>query len=231
MTPRSPTRMFAGHCDRYGVTVASSVVRTDCAVADPFRKPLYPPGTNRCAPKQGLHIGTWARGPASRADLAVPSADAAALRGAPPHTTRPGGALRDLRRSNPHLRRLRSGVHPLGRRSGVLRQKGFASDPKRCTAAEPAGAPLATPATTSARSAARAATSAATTARPRVLRGASARRAATRPRCRSSRGWTARSTARTASGPSGRTDPRSVGAEGWPRDHEPDRRDAHGRSP
>ena len=60
MTPRSPTRMLARHCDRYVVTLASPVTDLEC----PIRKPVVSCAalTNRCAPQQGLHIGTWVAG-------------------------------------------------------------------------------------------------------------------------------------------------------------------------
>src|SRR3954452_803652 len=133
MTPRSPTRMLARHCDRYDVTLASPG-RTRHAVgpaparwaslkrpAERPQGPEIPLGkrpkcarmatsglrclirrpvvscaaqTNRCAPQQGLHIGTWVAGARLLApDLALsrllmrpPSA------GVPTRPTRPGGA-------------------------------------------------------------------------------------------------------------------------------------------
>ena len=99
MTPRSPTRMLAGHCDRYGVTVASHGAGTASRSLPDVRPDLairmYPAGHYTGAPReQGLrhrHLGRAA--PASPADLAVPSADAAALRTHAPREQRAlGGA-------------------------------------------------------------------------------------------------------------------------------------------
>ena len=101
--------------------------------------------------------------------------------------------FRDLRRSDADLCRLWGGVHPLGRRSGVLRRRRASRRPEalRQLPGQPASE-LATPATTPGTSAGRVATSAATTAPPASTSRSSARRAATRPRSRSSRGWTDR---------------------------------------
>ena len=168
MTPRSPTPMLAGHCDRYVVTVASPSGRARLDRQPVFEtRCILPVTTNRCAPQQGLHIGTWARGPGSlRQTSHVPTADAAALR-------RRTHAINAPRRStvtyvDRTLNCVDCGVEFIHSAAdqeyyaaeGVRQRPEALHELPRQPARQPA-----TAATTSATSAARAATSAATTAR------------------------------------------------------------------
>ena len=114
---------------------------------------------------------------------------------------------RDLRRSDPELRRLRRRIHPLGRRSGVLRPEGVRQRPEALheLPRQPASGPRRRlrrprhrrPARLRARR---------RPPRPRVLRGRLlvVRQPGAGPV--QSPAWTARSTARTASGRSAPTD-------------------------
>jgi CxxC-x17-CxxC domain-containing protein len=97
---------------------------------------------HRCAPKQGSdkrHLGSRGPGSLSRLRSSRPpnrlSVDA-------PRSPGPGGA-RDLRRSNPQLCRLWSGVHPFGGRPGVLRPARVRLGPQamRQLPCQPAGSP------------------------------------------------------------------------------------------
>jgi CxxC-x17-CxxC domain-containing protein len=133
MTPRSPARIFARHCDRYVVTAASrrhargmSVFRSRCILRR-TNEPVRPADRDS-------DIGTWVAGARLLSpDLAFPTADAVALR----------------RRAQPTIASRRSNVTYADRTltcvdCGVdfihsaadqeyYSQKGFASDPKRCT--------------------------------------------------------------------------------------------------
>ena len=131
MTPRSPARILAGHCDRYVVTPTSPVRTLICPI---FRRVVSCAALEpvRPANRDSTSAPGSARARLLSPDHAFPSADAAAP-GAHPADQRVPEEHRDLRRSDPELRRLWRGIHPFRRRSGVLRQKGFSSDPKRCT--------------------------------------------------------------------------------------------------
>jgi CxxC-x17-CxxC domain-containing protein len=133
MTPRSPARIFARHCDRYVVTAAS---RRHARGMSVFRRRCILRRTNepvRLADRDS-DIGTWVAGARLLSpDLAFPTADAVALR----------------RRAQPTIASRRSNVTYADRTltcvdCGVdfihsaadqeyYSQKGFASDPKRCT--------------------------------------------------------------------------------------------------
>jgi hypothetical protein len=88
---------------------------------------MVPPSIDPCAPRQGLHNGTWiARRRPLRRNRTIPPAVVAAPGSCPGQPHRPRrGRFRDLRRPNVDMRRLCGGVHPLGRRSGVLRPEGL----------------------------------------------------------------------------------------------------------
>ena len=130
------------HCDRYGVNVTGRIR----SVEGLFRRAVVScRSLHRCAPRQGLHIGTWVARPR--------------LYGARPRISRPpkrppaiartcadqraSEEHRDLRRSNPELCRLWSGVHPFGGRSGVLRPEGVRQRPEALhqLPGQPAGLP------------------------------------------------------------------------------------------
>jgi hypothetical protein len=101
MTPRSPSRSVAAHCDRYVVTAASLRPRGPggagrAALAPPgsaaarFGDPSYhAPHTTGAPPSQATRIDPWARGPgSSRQTTHVPTVDTAALRAHPADTAR-----------------------------------------------------------------------------------------------------------------------------------------------
>lgn len=141
MTPRSPLRMLAGHCDRYIGTLA----RVPSGGKARFGEPLYgDPTRNRRALAGNVPSLTWV----ARAGLPLTGPRIARPSFRPPRTAHQGrtGRLedyRDLRRSNPCLRRLRRGVHPLGRRPGVLRAEGVLQRPQALhqLSGQPSGCP------------------------------------------------------------------------------------------
>ena len=85
---------------------------------------------------QGLHVGTWTAAPANRRiqTTHIPTVDAAALRSAPRDTARPGGASlvtfvdRTLNCVDCGVEFIHSAAD-----QEYYAQKGFVSDPKRCT--------------------------------------------------------------------------------------------------
>lgn len=84
--------------------------------------------------RQGLHIGTWViAGPALLASHAFPSVDAVALRSAPPRSHAPGGA--PVTYVDRTLNCVDCGVEFIHSAADqeYYAQKGFVSDPKRCT--------------------------------------------------------------------------------------------------
>ena len=146
MTPRSPARILARHCDRSLVTAASPETRH----RDPRRLPESAPvalecriwdrvvscaaTTNRCARKQGLHIGTWVAGARlPPPDLAFPTADVVALRWRTPPTIAPRRSI--VTYADRTLNCVDCGVDFIHSAADqeYYAQKGFASDPKRCT--------------------------------------------------------------------------------------------------
>ena len=136
MTPRSPTPM-SGHCDRYGVTVASlGAARGRRRALAPRRQPISAsrcilPVTEPVRPRRGPHIGTWERVPASFARPASTHRRCGRPdHGAPPADQRAPEEHRDLRRPNPELCGLRRGVHPLRRGPGVLPAEGLRQRPE-----------------------------------------------------------------------------------------------------
>ena len=207
MTPRSPSRILARHCDRYVVTAAS---RLHAAGMSDFRSRCILRRTNepvRPADRDS-DIGTWvARGPASLARPRFPDCRCGRPPQAHPADHRVPEEQRDLRSIGP------SPVSTVASNSSIRRPIRSIT-PRRVSPPTRSGARAAAPAvgrpamgaTTSATSAARAATSGASSAPIASTSRWSARRAATRRRSRSGPGWTARCTARTASGRCGPTD-------------------------
>ena len=201
MTPRSPPQLSS-------VIVTGTVSRPPVGLPPERSRPVPAircilPVTTPVRPETGTphrHLGRAA--PASLASTShVPSADAAAPRATHLAEQRAPEEHRDLRRSNPDLCRLRGGVHPLGRRPGVLRAEGVRQRPEALhelprQPASRSGRRLRRPRH---RRAARLRARRRSPDRASTSRS-SARPAATRPRSRSSRGWTGRSTAPTASG-------------------------------
>ena len=189
----------------------------------PFRgSVLSCPAHHRCSPIRHLedrHLGRAAPGHSCHRQPRPSSA-------CPGRTTSYRHVLEDrvdLLRSNHPLRRLRRGVHPLRRRPGVLCAEGvrLGSQALHQLPRQPAGL---------ARRRRGGPPRHRWTARLRARRAASAstsrcsaRRAAIRPRSRSSRGWTGRSTARTASGPTRPADPSPTTIEPHPTGSGPDR--------
>lgn len=148
MTPRSPIRMFGGHCDRYAVTRWQSVASA-VASAPPeratgaatkrqkagYRVPSYHPATiNRCPADRESTSAPGSSGPGfPRQTAHFPSVDAVALRSAPREPTR-------LRRTtviyvDRTLACVDCGVEFIHSAADqeYYTQKGFVSDPKRCT--------------------------------------------------------------------------------------------------
>jgi CxxC-x17-CxxC domain-containing protein len=133
MTPRSPPRILARHCDRYVVTAAS---RPYAAGMSDFRSRCILRRTNepvRPADRDS-DIGTWVAGARLLSpDLAFPTADAVALR----KRTQPTIASRrsNVTYADRTLTCVDCGVefiHSAADQEYYV-QKGFASDPKRCT--------------------------------------------------------------------------------------------------
>ena len=133
MTPRSPTRILARHCDRYVVTAAS---RPYAAGMSDFRSRCILRRTNepvRPADRDS-DIGTWVAGARLLSpDLAFPTADAVALR----KRTQPTIASRrsNVTYADRTLTCVDCGVefiHSAADQEYYV-QKGFVSDPKRCT--------------------------------------------------------------------------------------------------
>ena len=133
MTPRSPTRIFARHCDRYVVTAASQL---HAAGMSDFRSRCILRRTNepvRPADRDS-DIGTWVAGARLLSpDLAFPTADAVALR----RRTQPTTASRrsNVTYADRTLTCVDCGVEFIHSAADqeYYAQKGFASDPKRCT--------------------------------------------------------------------------------------------------
>jgi CxxC-x17-CxxC domain-containing protein len=146
MTPRSPARILARHCDRSLVTAASPETGLGCVGSlriGPrrpwnvrFGNALYPaPQLRTGAPRrQGLHIGTWVAGARlPPPDLAFPTADVAALRRRTPPTIAPRRSI--VTYADRTLNCVDCGVDFIHSAADqeFYAQKGFASDPKRCT--------------------------------------------------------------------------------------------------
>ena len=132
MTPRSPFRILAGHCDRYLVTPTSPAGRLRC----PFFRPVVSCAALepvRPANRDSTSAPGSARARPLSPDLAFPSADAAA-------------PVAHLRRLNASRRSIVTYVdrtlncvdcgvefiHSAADQEYYV-QKGFSSDPKRCT--------------------------------------------------------------------------------------------------
>src|SRR4029079_3484659 len=151
------------------------------------------------------HLGRW--GPASLArPRAFPTADAAALRRRTTRPTAPGGAPCPTligRSTASTVESTSSTPRPI---RSTTRRRDSPRIPSAAPVAEPAAAtpPLGAPTTTT--SVVREAMSGRSTDRTGSISPSCARPAAIRLRCHSDRGWIARSTARTASGRSARTD-------------------------
>ena len=134
MTPRSPTPIFGGHCDRYVVTVASPSAGVETPSPTRFGDPLYPPDTEPVRPSRGPEHRR--RGIASR--LVAPD----------PHVTSVDAVVPEAHLYSVNAPR-RSIVTYVDRTLNCVdcgvefihsaadqeyyQQKGFVSDPKRCT--------------------------------------------------------------------------------------------------
>ena len=135
MTPRSPTPMIVGHCDRYVVTVASPLRRARIDVASRFSRAVVScPTLNRCA-----LAGDPNRHPQEHAsrlvapDQHVLSADAVAPKAHLCSASAPGGAF--VTYADRSLNCVDCGVEFIHSAADqeYYQQKGFVSDPKRCT--------------------------------------------------------------------------------------------------
>ena len=186
---------------------------------------------NRCAPRQGLHIGTWVARPRHLRPVAhVPSADAAALEGVPQsETTRLEDNVTYVDRTLSCVDCGVEFIHSAADQEYYV-QKGFVSDPKRCT---------------SCRASRRASRDAGYDVRdiggPRGYERGDDRptreyfavlcsSCGNQAQVRSSRAWTARSTAPTASGRSARLTGSAGRARGGPAAADPARATRASRS-
>ena len=134
MTPRSPTPIFHGHCDRYVVTVASRCAAVATPAPTHFREPLYPPGTEPVRPSRGPEHRR--RGIASRLvapDPHFPSVDAVAPEAHLYSASAPRRSI--VTYVDRTLNCVDCGVEFIHSAADqeYYQQKGFVSDPKRCT--------------------------------------------------------------------------------------------------
>lgn len=131
MTPRSPSRILAGHCDRSLVTTASPVGRLPCRICRPVvscaaLEPVRPAGRD-------FHIGTWvSAGPACLARPRIPVRRCGRLRCAHPTNASRRSIVTYVDRT---LNCVDCGVEFIHSAADqeYYAQKGFSSDPKRCT--------------------------------------------------------------------------------------------------
>jgi hypothetical protein len=127
--PSLATPNLCGHCDRSDVTVASLPAALS-RVTPSFSEGGILPPSNRCAPKQGLHIGTWIARRRPFPTLLATSRPPMPMPAAWPDRQQEERKTGDLRRSDADLCRLRSGVHSFGGRPGVLRTEGVLVGPQ-----------------------------------------------------------------------------------------------------
>jgi CxxC-x17-CxxC domain-containing protein len=131
MTPRSLLPLSAGIVTGT-VSLVTGLIRASRAR---FGEPLYPAGRYTGAPpRQGLHIGTWvARPRLLRQTTHIPSAEAAARHGTPLEINAPRRII--VTYADRTLACVDCGVefiHSAADQEYYV-QKGFVSDPKRCT--------------------------------------------------------------------------------------------------
>ena len=144
MTPRSPTPLSSGHCDRYGVTVATArptrfegLPRAWMAVADPFSQPVVSSRSLETgAPRApgGSFIATRVGALASDIIRATLAAIAVVPTRRAPHTYAPRRTTL-VTYSDRTLSCVDCGVEFIHSAADqeYYQQKGFVSDPKRCT--------------------------------------------------------------------------------------------------
>ena len=128
MTPRSLTALSGGIVTG---TVSPRPARSRRTTR--FGEPLYPADRYTGAPRDrdSTSAPGFARPRLTSPDHAHPVRRCGRPRQARTSADqRVSEEHRDLRRSNPELRRLRSRVHPFGRRPGVLRPEGVRQRPK-----------------------------------------------------------------------------------------------------
>ena len=136
MTPRSPALILAGHCDRSFVTAASRAVGRTRHTECPIRNRVVSCAALRTgAPRrQGLHIGTWVAGARllRQTSLSRPPMWPPAASRTPPTNAPRRSKVTYADRT---LNCVDCGVdfiHSAADQEYYV-QKGFASDPKRCT--------------------------------------------------------------------------------------------------
>ena len=145
MTPRSPSRIVAGHCDRYVVTPTSRKPRRPGAMVRPgragmsrterFSHPSYHAQHTTGAPPSQAPVSThWARGPgfSSRQTTPVLTVVAAALRAHSADQRAPEDIVTYVDRDLICVDCGVSFIHSAADQE-YYAQKGFVSDPKRCT--------------------------------------------------------------------------------------------------